>query len=430
MATTGEVIDGRYVVGELLGRGGMAEVFGATDTATDRAVAIKLLRSPEPGSDLRFRSELTVLRRLDHPGLVRLRGSGTHDGVPYLVLDLAAGPSLAAVLASGPLGLDRTIAVGEQVADALAHAHRLGVVHRDVKPSNVLFDSAGRRARLADFGIARVDGSVGTTATGQVVGSAPYLAPEQVAGDGAGPEVDVYALGLVLIECVTGRRCYPGAGVEAAVARLHTSPAVPADLPDWLGDVLAAMTARHAARRPPADAVVEALRSQSSEPVLAATAPLALATTAPAAATDPTAVADPAGGRTIDAPAGDRPAPAATTRIDRTAYLPGGPVPAGVGPWAATLRRLGAPVAAGVLAVVLLVAWMAATLGDSPPGSSTDPSVTTTSTTATSTTTAPTAVTEGGGSPAAGGEAPPAPGAGNGRGNGHGRGNGNGGKDR
>lgn len=102
----------------------MAEVLRATDTETDRGVAIKVLRNIEPGSARRFRSEVDVLARLDHPGLVKLRGSGTHEGVPYLVLDLADGPSLAGEVAGGPIGVDRAVAVGEQVAEVLAYAHR------------------------------------------------------------------------------------------------------------------------------------------------------------------------------------------------------------------------------------------------------------------------------------------------------------------
>src|SRR5262245_25161500 len=168
----------------------MADVYRATDTASDQTVAVKVLHDVEPSTVRRFGSEVDVLARLDHPGLVRLRGSGTHEGVPYLVLDLARGPSLSDVLARGPLGTDRTAAVGEQLADALAHAHRLDIVHRDVKPSNVLFDEAGR-ARLADFGIARLGTAATLTRTGQVVGSAPYLAPEQVAGQPIGPAADV-----------------------------------------------------------------------------------------------------------------------------------------------------------------------------------------------------------------------------------------------
>jgi serine/threonine protein kinase len=271
----GEVIDGRYVVDELLGRGGMAEVYRAQDTEADRCVALKVLRGVGPHDARRFRSEVDVLARLDHPGLVRLCGSGTHDGVPYLVLDLAGGPTLAHELAAGPLPEERAVAVAQEVAEALSHAHRIGVVHRDVKPSNVLCDEGGH-ARLADFGIARLAGAPSLTRTGQMVGSIPYLAPEQVEGGEVGPPADVYALGLVLIECLTGRPCYPGGQVDAAVARLHRPPAVPDGTPQWLGVLLTAMTERSPDRRPAAAEVAEALRQQDVAPILAPTQAVAV----------------------------------------------------------------------------------------------------------------------------------------------------------
>src|SRR5262245_4603038 len=252
----------------------MAEVYRAQDTEADRRVAVKVLRGVEPRDARRFRSEVDVLARLDHPGLIKLRGSGTHAGVPYLVLDLAEGPTLAGELAAGPLAEERAVTVAEQVAEALAHAHRTGVVHRDVKPSNILFDEAGR-TRLADFGIARLAGTPSLTGTGQMVGSVPYLAPEQVEGAPVGPPTDIYALGLVLIECLTGHPCYPGVRVDAAVARLHRPPTVPASAPRWLGALLTAMTERAPARRPSAGAVAEALRRRDVDPILASTQALA-----------------------------------------------------------------------------------------------------------------------------------------------------------
>jgi hypothetical protein len=276
MVAAGQVVDERYLVGELLGRGGMAEVFWATDTATDRRVALKVLHDIEEGNAVRLRSEAAALGRLDHPGLVGLRGCGMHRGRPYLVLDLADGPSLADELAAhGPLGLERTVAVGADLADALAHIHRAGVVHRDVKPANVLFDRSGR-ARLADFGIARVAGTPSLTRTGYVVGSAPYLAPEQVEARPVTAAADVFALGLVLLECLTGQRCYQGSQAEVVLSRLHRRPAVPADLPRWLRDVLRAMTVREPSCRPPADAVATALRCATSDPVMAATERISL----------------------------------------------------------------------------------------------------------------------------------------------------------
>ncbi|HET9612365.1 MAG TPA: serine/threonine-protein kinase, partial [Acidimicrobiales bacterium] len=302
MLAPGHVIDQRYCVVGLVGRGGMAEVFRATDTVTAGPVALKVLRAHEPSCADRFRAEAEALARLHHPGLVRLLAAGTHDGVPYLVLDLADGPSLADRLAAGPLGLEGAIAVGDQVADALAHAHRLGVVHRDVKPSNIL-GVAGGRWCVADFGIARVAGEPSLTTTGLVVGSPPYVAPEQVEGRPAGPAADVYALGLVVIECLTGERCYPGGQLEAALARLHRQPAIPAVAPTWLRDVLAAMTARDPLRRPSSAAVADAFRDRTAEPVVAATAEVPTVVYRPAPPRP--ATARPSGTRTRRA----RPAP-------------------------------------------------------------------------------------------------------------------------
>ena len=271
MLTPGDLIDGRYRIGDLLGRGGMAEVHRATDIVDGRAYALKLVRGTEPGLEDRFQREAESLAQLDHPGLIRLHRAGAHRGVNYLVLDLAEGPPLSRALADGPAGVERTVSVGQQVAAALAHVHWSGLVHRDVKPSNILLHHG--RALLADFGIARMSGAPSLTVTGQVIGSAPYLAPEQVEGQPAGPPADVYALGLVLIECLTGHRCYPGTYVESAIARLHRAPEIPA-LPAWLRDVLVAMTMREPARRPPAGAVVEALDRRDSAPVMGATVPL------------------------------------------------------------------------------------------------------------------------------------------------------------
>jgi hypothetical protein len=322
----------------------MAEVFRATDTATGRRVALKVLHETGPGNAVRFRCEAAALGRLNHPGLVGLLGCGTHDGLPYLVLDLAEGPSLAAELAGGALGLERTVAIGADVADALAHIHRRGVVHRDVKPANVLFDGSGR-ARLADFGIALVAGTPSVTRTGHVVGSAPYLAPEQLEGIPVTVAADVFALGLVLLECLSGRRAYQGNQAEVMLSRLHRAPAVPADLPAWLGDVLLAMTQRDPSRRPPAEAVAAALRQRSSDPVVAATEPIPLVspTTRPPAGGSAAVRTRPGSGWR---PAGSPHRPAAVTHRAR----PGGRArPAG---------RVAAA-AAALGALVASAAWLA-----------------------------------------------------------------------
>ena len=392
MAKRGDIVDGRYVLGEPLGRGGMGEVFQATDTEVDRAVAIKVLTSTEPGGARRFRSEADLLARLDHPGVVRLHGSGIHDGVPYLVLDLADGPSLSRELAGGSLDLDRVRRVGAEIADALAHAHDHGIVHRDVKPSNVLFAADGR-ARLADFGIARLAGAQTLSRTGQLVGTAPYLAPEQVAGEEVGPAADVYALGLVLAECLTGRPCFPGTQIEAALSRLHRPPPLPPGVPAWLRQVLATMTAREPAARPSARDVASALCEADVGPVL------------------------------VDTEVHERlpvvePAP---TLSGTTAVLPADAAPATLAP---DRPRAVRALAAGGIAVVSLVGLMVWTGAGGDPPAESPPAEAVTSDSTPATTTSPSTVAAG---PSVAGDSQPGSGGqGNGDGNGNGRANGNG----
>jgi serine/threonine protein kinase len=271
MLAPGTWIDDRYEVHELLGRGGMADVLRAEDTVTGEAVAVKVLRDHDLSGLARFHAELSALRALDHPSVVRLRDAGVHDeDQPYLVLDLVDGPTLAVVLLEGALGHQASIALGYQLAAGLAHAHAQDITHRDVKPSNVLLDTDAQRPLLADFGLARLTDSTRITRTGVCVGTAAYLAPEQLEGQSS-PASDVYALGLVLIECLTGTLCYPGPVAEAALARLHRSPVVPAGLPGWLQHTLRAMTDREAPERPPAEAVAAALQAHSVDPLVEAT---------------------------------------------------------------------------------------------------------------------------------------------------------------
>ena len=281
MLASGVLIDERHEIEQLLGRGGMGEVFRARDLTTGQSVAIKLLRMVDPQSMGRFRTEIEVLGRLDHPGVVRLCGTGSHDGVPYLALELVDGPSLADVLAGGPLGVEQSISIGQQLAEALMHAHGLDIVHRDVKPANVICDAEPPRVRLADFGIALFSDTTRMTAAGACIGTAAYLAPEQLEGQ-VGPAADVYALGLVVLECLTGTRCYPGSLVQAAMARLHRAPVVPDELPVWLGHTLRAMTARDPVRRPPAAAVADAFSRRAVDAVLASTAAIDAAGRRPA----------------------------------------------------------------------------------------------------------------------------------------------------
>jgi serine/threonine protein kinase len=252
---------GRYVLGDLLGRGGMADVHRAYDELLERPVAVKLLRDVA-GTD-RFRSEARILGRLTHPGLVTVLDAGVTDGVPWLVLELVEGGTLADACRAAPLAPVRTAQIGADLAEALGHVHRSGLVHRDVKPGNILLAHDGR-VLLTDFGVARlVEGAVPATATGITMGTAAYLAPEQVRGERVTGAADVYALGLVLLEALTGRREYPGAPTEAALARLSRPPEVPRSLPAGWRRVLQAMTAEAPAVRPASEKLAGVLRGLS-----------------------------------------------------------------------------------------------------------------------------------------------------------------------
>lgn len=239
----------RFALGELVGTGGMADVYRAHDRQLDRPVAIKVFRHDPKG---RFDDEVAALARLSHVGLVSIFDIGRHGNRPYLVMQLVTGPSLKSRLEGGPLSVDETIRLGTTLAGALAHAHDRGVVHRDVKPANILLDERGA-PHLADLGIALLTGGERRTRTDEVLGTPAYLAPEQVLGTVVGPPVDVYALGLVLLECLTGRTEYDGGNeIAAALARLNRPPRIPAGLPRRLATLLLAMTATDPRRRPTA----------------------------------------------------------------------------------------------------------------------------------------------------------------------------------
>jgi serine/threonine protein kinase len=263
-------VAGRYLLGERLGAGGMAEVFRAHDELLGRDVAIKVFGAhiDAHGPD-RVRAEMRTLASLNHPALVTVHDAGTDSpaGGPeraFLVMQLVDGPNLAQALAAEPHSAAQVAVLGATVAEALAYVHQRAVVHRDIKPANILLDSAGR-PYLADFGIAQTLGQESLTATGLTLGTAPYLSPEQVSGQPVGPASDVYALGLVLLEALTGKREYPGSTAETALARLSRPPEVPAHLPAPWVPLLRAMTRTDPADRPSAAAVAAALQASSKE---------------------------------------------------------------------------------------------------------------------------------------------------------------------
>src|SRR3954452_12150852 len=224
------IVSGRYRLEDLLGRGGVADVYAGVDLRLARRVAVKVFRSPlDELATARMESEATLLAGLCHAGLLTVHDFNVDRGGPYLVTQLVEGGTLRDRLDRGVLDPVEAAEVGARLASTMDYLHGNGVVHRDVKPSNVLIDRTGA-CYLADFGIARAAGTARITATGEFVGTATYLAPEQITDSDADPAVDVYALGLVLLEAVTGEPAYTGNEIETALARLARQPRIP----DWL----------------------------------------------------------------------------------------------------------------------------------------------------------------------------------------------------
>src|SRR4051794_12626031 len=257
------VLAGRYELGTLVGLGSSARVHRAWDSDQGHAVAVKIFEPggvPAPGRGGTW--ELEVVTGLRHPGLVHVQDSGVDaQGRMFVVMDLVDGGTLGSRLREGPLPAPAVARLGAEIAAALAHVHARGVVHRDVKPGNLLLDAEGR-PRLTDFGISRIVGATRVTGTGVAVGTAAYMAPEQVRGETVGPAADVYALGLVLLEAATGQREYEGGALESALARLHRQPQVPAQVPDPLAAAIRQMTAFEPSARPSALDVAAALGPQ------------------------------------------------------------------------------------------------------------------------------------------------------------------------
>ncbi|WP_234366039.1 serine/threonine-protein kinase [Streptomyces albireticuli] len=256
----------RYRLGELLGRGGMGEVWQARDEVLGRQVAVKLLLDGDGDESAagRFRLEAQTAARLNHPQVVAVYDFGAWDGRFYLVMELVRGPSLAQELSSrGPLDPARVATIAAQAASGLAAAHRQGVVHRDVKPGNLMLDADGT-LKIGDFGIARFvdETSANLTRVGQIVGTSTYLAPERALGRPAGPASDVYALGCVLYQLLAGRPPF-WADSPTALLYLHVDaePVPPrthrADLPPAFETYLLRMLAKQPEARPSAEEVAD-----------------------------------------------------------------------------------------------------------------------------------------------------------------------------
>ncbi|HZD37843.1 MAG TPA: protein kinase, partial [Actinomycetes bacterium] len=226
MAST--MLADRYELGELIATGGMGNVYRAVDTHLGRPVAVKVLKQvlADDATFLeRFRREARAAAAISHPGVARVFDYGERSSVPFIVMELVEGDTLAARIARGALPWQEAFAIAEQVASALSAAHGHGVVHRDVKPANILVDRSGR-VKVTDFGIARAAQATTLTRPGMVLGSANYVAPEQAQGATAGPAADLYSLGCVLYESVVGRTPYQGNNA-VAIATQHVSSPVP-----------------------------------------------------------------------------------------------------------------------------------------------------------------------------------------------------------
>ncbi|MBB2921689.1 serine/threonine-protein kinase [Cellulomonas cellasea] len=357
----GPVLADRYRLDDVLGQGGMATVHRAHDLVLDRDVAVKLFPPVAEGADelRRHQAEMRVLARLNHPGLVTLHDAGSvAAGGPlrqtYLVMELVAGRTLADRLHDGPMTPAHVAHLGRQVAEALVVVHAAGVVHRDIKPANVLLADAGDgpddrppgdghdpsacdrpgelRVKLADFGIARLSDGARLTVTGTTLGTASYLSPEQATGSAIGPASDVYSLGLVLLECLTGERAFTGTMLEAAAARLTSSPVIPGRFGSAWADVLGDMTARDPGHRPSAAEVAVRLAVLGGEPAGAGALPaptVAAPVAGPPFAPPPTALAAAVPAPTAPVPAAHRsPSAGATVEMPTQPHPSGPPAPA------------------------------------------------------------------------------------------------------
>jgi len=270
----GSTLDDRYTVQEMVGRGGMAVVYRAWDTELHRAVAIKLLRGDagEGLEALRRIREAQALASINHPSLVTLYDAVIRDDRSYLVMELVDGVTLRAQISAGRLPSRDVAAIAHDLADALHSVHARGIIHRDIKPGNVLLapttiPDQRFRAKLADFGVAHFVDATRVTTPGLFLGTANYVSPEQARGYEPAAPADIYALGLTLLEALTGEAAFVGSPLEVVSARLARDPHIPA----WLGlewsALLTRMTDRDPTLRPTAIEVAAAARALPLEDV-------------------------------------------------------------------------------------------------------------------------------------------------------------------
>ena len=296
------LLSGRYRIVRHVARGGMAEVYLGHDELLDRTVAIKVL-IPERASDAsfveRFRREAKAAAGLNHHNIVGVHDFGEDDGQYFMVMEYVEGPTLRDVIrGDGPMGPERATEIAAAIAAALAAAHAKGIIHRDVKPANVLIASSTGTVKVADFGIARAaDGAQdGLTMPGAVMGTATYLSPEQAQGIAVDARSDIYSLGMVLYEMLAGKAPFKGdSPVAVAYKQLHEVPPPPSALNSAVSPALDALVARTLSKDPdqrPSSATefrAELLAlAEDPVPATAAAVPDATLVDAPAGGGDPT----------------------------------------------------------------------------------------------------------------------------------------------
>src|SRR5690349_24580051 len=279
------IVDGRYKAEKRLGSGGMAEVWCATDDVLGRRVALKLLGSRFAEDDdfrERFKREAQAAAGLAHPNIVGIFDRGEWDGTPYIAMELVEGRTLKDLVRErGPLPTDVAVNLTIQILQALGYAHRRGIVHRDVKPQNVILDREGH-AKVADFGIARSGGTSEMTETGTILGTVQYASPEQAQGHPVSPRSDLYSAGVVLYELLTGRVPFEGEStVAVALKQVSEPPVPPSQLRPGISPALEAVVLRALEKDPArrfasADefvAALEAARRAPARPVQLEPAP-------------------------------------------------------------------------------------------------------------------------------------------------------------
>jgi eukaryotic-like serine/threonine-protein kinase len=278
----GREVIGQYVISEKLGEGGMGAVYLADQPSVGRRAVVKVMHrdlSRDPSLAARFQIEARAASLLSHPHIVTIYNYGAmEDGTLFLAMEHCAGGSLDALLAEGPVPSERTARIGAQICDALAEAHRRGVVHRDLKPSNIMLTQVGRQrdfVKVLDFGIAKVEG-VRMTRTGSIIGTPQYMSPEQFRGERLDGRSDLYSLGVLLYEMVTGRPLYESEGAAGYMHKhLEERPMPPRVILPELGiapsleaTVLRALAKDRAARFVDADEMVRALEACVTSPQL------------------------------------------------------------------------------------------------------------------------------------------------------------------